>query len=249
MLTGRVGARLRGEDDGFSLMELLAAMMIGSIVLTALMTVFTTGMQNTNRAANRVEGTQAARAAVDRATTLLDAQACLQTVVGGQEQFVSPILEGSDANKVTFYADLKGASATPDKYTLEYNGAAHTLTEQVVAGSGAMPNVTFSGPARTRVTPNIWQAVDASNVAQPVFRYYAFKADGTLNPTPLAVPLTVATAPTVAKVVVQLAAAGDHSNTPDLRATSVMGEAAPLTTDPTTDPTDPTSAPTVCPKS
>ncbi len=250
MLMTGAWRRLRDEDDGFSLMELLAAIMIGSIVLTALMLVFTTGLTNISRANDRVEGTQRARTVVDRVTTLLNAQVCLDQIVGGTETLTPPILANSNADSVTFYADLKGGSDTPDRYTLTFNAAAHTLTEQKVAGSGAMPNTAFtSAPTGLKVTPKMYRALVGST-AQPVFQYYAFDpATGSVSTTPLGVPLTATTAPTVAKVVVQLAGAGDHSNQPDTKATSVLGEAIPLTTDPTIDPSDPSSTPTICPKS
>lgn len=249
MLSGRAWRWFRDEDAGFSLMELLAAMLVSGVVLTALMTVFTTGLTNMGKANDRVEGTQRARLAVDRVTTLLNAQVCLTTLVSGKETLVPPILAGSNGSSVTFYGDLKGASDTPDRYTLTFDGTAHTLSEQKVVGSGAMPNTKFTAaPTGKKVTPKLYQARVGATV-QPVFQYYAFNADGTLSSTPLAVPLTAATAPTVAKVAIALAGAGDHSNQPDTRATSILGEAIPLTTDPTIDPTDPTSTPTVCPKS
>lgn len=241
--------RLRDDDAGFSLVELLTAMLLSGVVLTAMLTVFTTGLTNIGRANDRVEGTQRARAAVDRVTTLLNAQVCLDKTVSGAVTLVPPITAG-DANSVTFYGDLKGASDTPDRYTLKYDPAARTLTEQKVVGSGAMPNATYtSAPTGKRVTEKLYPG-RVGSTAQPIFQYYAFDpATGAVKDTPLAVPLTAATAPTVAKVVVQLAGAGDHSNQPDTRATTVMGEAIPLTADPTIDPTDSSSTPTVCPKS
>jgi|GEM_PF-1484227 prepilin-type N-terminal cleavage/methylation domain-containing protein len=242
-LTGMT--RLRRDEGGFTLVELLAAMMIAGFVLTALMYVFITGLQNTTKATDRLEGTQRARLVVDRLVTLLNSQVCVTS--GGVKSAVAP---GSNASSITFYADLGGVSDAPDRYTITYNQADRTLTEQRVQGSGVYPNVSFPGPTTQRVDQKIWPAVVGGEV-QPVFRYYGFNDDGTISSTPLPIGqngLSAQNAARVVKVTVALAAAGDHSPTaPDQTATAVIGEAITPTFGQDIDPDTQASTPTVCP--
>src|SRR3546814_17531974 len=60
--------RLRTEEAGFSLTELLTAKVIGSIVLWSLMTLMTTGLHKSLEVGDRAEAAQNGRAAIDRMT-------------------------------------------------------------------------------------------------------------------------------------------------------------------------------------
>jgi prepilin-type N-terminal cleavage/methylation domain-containing protein len=233
--------RLRHEDDGFSLMELLFAMTLGSLVLTAVMYVFTTGLGATTRINDRVESSQRARTAMDRITTLLDSQVCLvdTNLTDGQENpSVPPVVPtASTASAITFYADLKGASNTPDRYTITYNPTAKTLTQQRYAGSldATTKALTWAAtPTTTRLADNV-QAVGST----PVFSYYKFEASGTdvivNEANRVAIPFTLSDALQIVRVDVQFQASSTSSaktGVDDAARTVVTGTGTVATADP-----------------
>ncbi|MBI5105566.1 MAG: prepilin-type N-terminal cleavage/methylation domain-containing protein [Solirubrobacterales bacterium] len=217
-------SRLRAlarDESGFSVTELLMAMSIGSIVLWALMQFFVTGIKSSNELSDRVEAAQRGRLAMDRVTTLMDSMLCLNAAT-------PPVVAGSTGTSVTFYADLAGASATPVKYQLTYDAATKQLNEAQYVGQGALPGaITYPGsPTRTRVlATNVVPARDGAGAQQPVFRYYAFQADGTVNEAaPLAVPLTAGDASTVVRVAAQFRANPERTKAEDPRSSLIAGQ-------------------------
>jgi prepilin-type N-terminal cleavage/methylation domain-containing protein len=242
-------ARLRrrlAADDGFSLVEMLAAMAIGSLVLTACMTVFIQGVKGTTKIENRVDTTMRARYAMDRVVRLLDSQVCAVLNQNSDVQ-TAPIFSGSTDTSVTFYGDLKGGRDVPDRYTISY-----------VAGPGGTPGKITIDDYGYNATTKAWTKVGVTNtlvtdvvpikndagVTQPVFLYYPFIAAspdapatiGDVSDTPATTPLTVAAAPTIVKVGVQFAAISSisHRNDDKTRAyVSGSGSLATFNADPT----------------
>jgi prepilin-type N-terminal cleavage/methylation domain-containing protein len=238
------------EDAGFSLIELLAAMAIGSVVLTACMGVFINGVKATTKIQNRVDDTARARYAMDRIVRLLDSQVCTQLVATSDFQ-TAPIFSGSTNNSVTFYGDLDGASGTPEKYTITF-----------VPKSGATPGRITVDDYAYNTTAKAWTTkVGATNtlisdvvplqlggVDQPVFTYYPYIATsgtatdiGNVSGAGAATPLTAAVAPMVVKVGVRFAAVSSTSHTDDTTHAYVSGSGSLATFN-----ADP-SAPTACP--
>jgi Tfp pilus assembly protein PilV len=167
------------REDGFSLMELLVAMVTGGVILTALMTVFLNGVQGTTNTQDRLDSQQRGRVAMDRVITLLSSQVCLDSATPP----IVPVV--STDRSVTFYSDLQGASNTPKKYTFTWDATAKTLTEYTYNGTGVLPaKITWpASPSSTRqIATNVWPARNDANTADlPIFAYYRFEADGTVN--------------------------------------------------------------------
>ena len=232
--------RLR-DEDGFTLMELMTAMVIGSVVLTALMTIFINGLTSASRVTDRVEAAQRGRVAMDRVTSLLDSQVCIVNydAAAGTEVWVSPVIAGSDDNTATFYGDLSGASDTPDKYQLAYSTTKKTLTEYRYDGSGKLPNVTFPGwpnaPTVKRVIATDIVPARAGGVSTgaqlPIFQYRRFTG-GDVDPTVLATPLSATDAATVIRVDVQFQAVPQRTKTEDPRSAQLTGQGNVLTANP-----------------
>jgi prepilin-type N-terminal cleavage/methylation domain-containing protein len=228
------------DESGFSLMELMTAMAIGSVVLTIVMTVFTNGVTGSARVGDRVEAAQRGRLALDRITSLLDSQVCNLThdAPSNTDISVPPVLANSDDNSITFYADLSGASDTPTKYTLTYSAAAKTLTEYDYAGSGKLPYVAYPNtPTRTRVlATNVWPARQGgvmTGAQLPIFRYYRF-LNSAIDPAPRTTPLSATDAPTIVRVDVQFKTVPERTKTEDARSASLSGQGTVLTANPTT---------------
>ena len=222
--------RLRDNQSGFSLVELLAAMLVAGVVLTAVMNVFINGVQGAARVQERVDSQQRGRVAMDRVTTLLSSQVCVSSSI-------SPIVGTVSTDKsVTFYSDLNGASSTPTKYTLTWDAVAKTLTEyKYVATSGTVtspPMVFPSTPTVTRqIATNVWPAQNDLGADLPIFSYYRFEADGTVNlNNPIALNASSQLAATDADDVVQVGVAfrvipGKATAVANARSTSITGQA------------------------
>lgn len=230
--------RLRRDESGFSITELLTAMVIGSVVLWALMTLMTTGFSKSVEVTDRAEAAQSARSAMDRIVMLMDSTICLDPsavdsaippLIGSS---TSPAVTGSDGNYIAFYADLDGVSDQPDKYTITYDPTAKTLTERRYDGVGSLPNITFStAVSQTRVLAS--QIVPVSPL--PVFRYYSFKSDGTFDVnSPLSTPITQANAINVVRAVVSFRSVPTRTGKEDARSTALEEQSAIGTPDPMT---------------
>jgi prepilin-type N-terminal cleavage/methylation domain-containing protein len=230
------------DDDGFSITELLVALVVGSIVLTSLMFVFITGLQATGRVNDRVEAAQRGRLAMDRVTSLLDSQVCISYYdsTAGSVLTIPPVQPTvSTSTSVTFYADLAGSSDTPDRYTVTYDPSAKTLTEYRYASTGTMPNLTFaSTPTATRVlSSNVVPARQGGVItgAQlPIFQYYKF-TNGAINTTPLATTpsgLSAANAALVVRVDVQFQTTPERTRAEDPRSALLQGQGTISTANP-----------------
>jgi prepilin-type N-terminal cleavage/methylation domain-containing protein len=225
------------DERGFSLVELLMAMALGSLVLTATMVVFTNGLTASGRIGDRIDSASRGRTAMDAITTLLDSQVCLRNNGDSTTQPAVPPIIGASSNgtSVSFYADLSGASDTPNKYTITYDSTAKTLTQYMYKGSGTLgttAGVTFATtPAVRRLADNV-EAVTTSSVVQPVFTYYVFTAAGTVDPQ---APVTPSTANQlkIVRVGVQFQANSSRTKVSDARRTVLNGESIAATADPT----------------
>ena len=76
--------RLRAEERGFTLIEMLTAMSIGVIVSFAIFSLVEVTMRRSADISNRVDTTQRARTAMDQITRQLRSQVCTQRGDGSQ---------------------------------------------------------------------------------------------------------------------------------------------------------------------
>jgi prepilin-type N-terminal cleavage/methylation domain-containing protein len=219
--------RLRDDEGGFSLTELLAAMAIGALVLWASMQVFVTGVQGSARVDDRVEAAQRGRLAMDRITTVLNAQVCVASTT-------PPISTGTD-QAVTFTANLGQVDADPVRYVVRYDSAARRLIEDQYDPSVDVNGViTYSGtPSRSRtLATGVVPERDAGGAQVPMFRYYQFAADGSINGTSLATPLAAADLTKVVRIAVAFQAVPERTDDEDARSTMIEGQATVGSADP-----------------
>jgi prepilin-type N-terminal cleavage/methylation domain-containing protein len=219
--------RLLADEQGFSLMELVVAMAIGSIVLTTLLGVFMNGMSNTTGVTDRIEATQRARIATDRVTTLLQGQVC----VDGN----SPITD-AQATSVTFTANIGDVLANPVRYRFRYDTVTKTLWEDdfvptMVNGAANFP----AGATRSRVLISNVEPVSGAPFNGAFFTYYAFDtATGLVDSSaPLPAPLTSPDAQRVVRVGTGMVAVPERTKaSTDPRATTITGQAIVGSADP-----------------
>jgi hypothetical protein len=193
----RVRRRL-GDERGLTLLELLAAMSSGLIVAAAAFSLLTTSQHLSSRATDQINADQRGRVAMDKIVQQLHSS-CIAAAV-------TPVQPQSNANNLIFLqAYGSGVTLTPNKQSVSLSGG--TLTEtSTLANGGNAPTWTFPATptSTTQILTNVSPAV-LSGVTQPLFQYFAY-SNGSLSPTPLAVPLTTASAQSVAEIDISFAA-------------------------------------------
>jgi prepilin-type N-terminal cleavage/methylation domain-containing protein len=152
------------EDDGFTLVELLVALVIGSIVLTASLSIFINGLTSTAKVQDRVEAEQRLRVTSDRMTSLLNAQVCSPT---GDD----PVSDAS-ATSVTFTANIGSVDSSPVRVRLRWDSATNRIYEDqyLVKSDSTYPSV----PTTTRVIGT--DMIPTSGTT--LFKYYGFADAG-----------------------------------------------------------------------
>lgn len=215
MLT-RARALLR-EDDGFSLMELLVALAIGSIVLTAVLTVFTNGLTNTAKVTDRVDATQRARITTDAISSLLQAGVCNNST--------APITNASP-NSITFTGNLGGPEDSTVQYRIRWDSATKTVYEDTYTFSGQASSTdsTLVYPTTPTTTKVIGTNMQPQGDGTTLFTYYPFDTTtGTVGADPIAAPGTNAVAlRTVVAITTNL------MSLPSRTKTSATDSAAPI---------------------
>ena len=207
------------SQAGFTLVELLVAISIGTVVMFAVTAIMIVSLHQTQRTFTSVDATRQARTALSTIENELHS-AC----VNGD----APVQAGSDGSNLNFLSYTGGAAnPTPVWHVLSYSGG--TLTDSVYT---ATYTASSTGHSWTQGSTPTSQTTLLTNIAQqpgsvPIFKYYAYQtaytsggntywyvADGnTITPgttggTPdnylTALPLTAPTAATVVEVSVNL---------------------------------------------
>lgn len=181
--------RLRHDEGGFSLTELLASSAVGTIVVLAAFQVIDASVSLSAKTQDRVDAIARGRLAMEEMTQSLRSQVCL-----GPGPGLAAIV-GGDSNYVEFYGDLGDNNSRtnpgndtflPDKFRLTYDPVAKTITEQVWQGAGTPPNNMTFTLRRTRVLLENVDLVPST----PFLRYYGFSGTEPIAPNRLlAVPL------------------------------------------------------------
>lgn len=201
--------RLARDERGFTLVELLAAITIGVIVILAAFATLDTAATTTHQTTQRMDGLQRGRLAMEDMTRQLRAQICLG-------EGYAPMLVAEDGN-VEFYASLAPAPSTADpgitpplsyqKRRLRYEATSPgrgRIVETVVNGSGSPPDVVF--PADTAGPPDVTTRVLVDGIAPsagvPLFRYYAYESASAPDMRLLATPVTAAERALTVKVAI-----------------------------------------------
>jgi prepilin-type N-terminal cleavage/methylation domain-containing protein len=239
-MLARVSNSLRSED-GFTLVELLVGMIVGTVVLIASFTVLDGTVQLTTKVNSRVDAIQRGRSAMDIMVRDLRSQVCvgrLTNAATGATTTDDALVSGSN-NAVEFYTDLGDGATTrpPSKRTLTFDPTAKTIVEQVFVPTGNRGAYVFPATAtstRTLITDVVQDGTT------PVFQFFAY--DTATPPAPtvaLASPLTATAIQRTVKIGISFRAlrAGGSSST---------ANAATLKDDVfrrLVDPNDPTPAP------
>jgi Tfp pilus assembly protein PilW len=204
-----VMSRFRSDESGFSLMELVWAMVLGMVVLLAAFTVIDRSFAANKTITDREDALQRGRQALELITRELRSQVCLPTTPNA----TLPITTGSDQS-ITFYTYLGDASAAtvangqrdastnqvyPEQHTISYVAGSGTTGNKITESDSKVTDfspLTVSAPYRTTVL--------ATNVILPnskLFTYYeGSSSGGVLTSTPLTTPLSATDAASVVQI-------------------------------------------------
>jgi prepilin-type N-terminal cleavage/methylation domain-containing protein len=170
-----------GAESGFTLMEMLVAMLVFTIFATMVLEIYVTLVTQQVSTNNRFNNTGEAQTVMDRLSSEL--RAAVYCACGSTP--AAPIASAG-ANSITFYAAL-GGSTGPTEIQFQLSGSQLTETDTPANTGGTSPSWTFTGsPTVSILSPSI-----GNSSSTPLFTYYN-QADQALSS-----PLTT-TAQTVA---------------------------------------------------
>jgi prepilin-type N-terminal cleavage/methylation domain-containing protein len=197
----RLLRRLRDDQAGFTLVELLVATSIGVAVLMTAAFLSDSFEHVQIRVSDRSESVARGRGALEQIVQQLRSQVCLGTGY--------PAIVAGDAGSVTFYADLSNRTFVPEQRSLTFS--AGEIVERVYPGTatGSDPPYSFPRtPSRTRVVlDHVELAVDRAGATLPFLQFYSFDGGTPVRPSNLlAVPLSGSDAARVVRISVNFGA-------------------------------------------
>jgi type II secretory pathway component PulJ len=182
--------RLRNEQSGFTLVELLVACLVGMVILLATFMMLDSSVVLTGKVTDRVDRTQRARGAMELITRDLRSQVC-------PSAGIPALIEGQDYS-VKFYSFMGGGGSAqfiPDIREIAWDTNTNSLVERRWQGTNASPYTTWpSSPTSTRTLLTDVQPPPSN---APVFAFYSTGAS-----TPFGVPLSSSNASNTSKVTI-----------------------------------------------
>jgi prepilin-type N-terminal cleavage/methylation domain-containing protein len=191
-------SRLRSEERGMTLVELLAAMAIAVIVSFAAFSLIEAVMKRTGEVGSRVETTQRARQAMDNITRDLRSQVCVLRSDGTPDMTTARTVFSASANSITFFGDTADESWKPGTVampvatlrTIALTGGTvdpvsgllvgATINETTRPGANdplTAGAITFASATGQTTRTELSEAVpvkDSTGKVLPIFTYYAY---------------------------------------------------------------------------
>jgi Tfp pilus assembly protein PilV len=166
------------EQDGFTLVEVMVAMVTGLVVVSALFAILEVSLHQTSRITDRVQATQLGDTMLTRITDPLNS-ACIS-------REATPVQEGSGPTKLIFITGFsKKTTLEPGevyKYTIEWkangsNGEGKLTTLSQKATGGSWPTYTsWEAGSTTLLGEDVYEhkVVEAGVEHKYLFRYYKY---------------------------------------------------------------------------
>jgi prepilin-type N-terminal cleavage/methylation domain-containing protein len=204
--------RLRSQG-GFTLVELLIALSVGSVVMLATFAMLDSSVVLTGNTQKRVDATQRGRLAMYRITQALGSQVCLNAttpaLVGTGTTGQTP----SDQYTADFWMFTGTGAFAPQRHVIAWDTNTNSITETAYNQAGTQIS------QRTLLTK-----VRPPGANQPIFTYWSYPANGTYPTNQLQSAggsLTPAEAATVALIKVSFYAQPDTTSAPASQSTNV----------------------------
>lgn len=193
--------RLR-EERGFTLVEMLVVMFVGSIVLAGVASLTQVVLRQSTGIVGRTDASQRGRLVMDRMTRQLRSQVCLDL------GYVSakPALAAADRDSITFYTDLSDGSAPPVKRQLTYDPTNRRIVEReypLTSAAGVQPT-TFSNTASRQTV--LLENVTANRNSGQFFTFSKYIGSGAsaTDTDPVASPVGTADLASVARITISM---------------------------------------------
>ncbi len=218
----------RSGERGYTLIELLVAMSIGSIVILAAFGLLRFTTSDVSRISARVRIDQRGRLALEKIMLELHSACVAQKVV--------PIKEGSTTKELRFISEYsplnKETSPLPTSelatvklrhivYTPPSGKVGGTLVEEYWPSTGTPPHYKFNEaetPTKVKLLNAVQARLNSEGKEMPVFNYYRYYREkdtepvyGQLDPTAVPVPVTKSEAEDVTKVTIGLTLGSEAS--------------------------------------
>lgn len=198
-------ARL-ADERGFSLVELLAALVVGSIVIFAVFGLLDTAVRLQAKSVDSLDATDRGRMGIDQISQGLASRICL----GSQTSLVD-----ARDDRVEYYASLAPESGSVRLIVQRRRFTVTTLGIREDVWVSSPPAAPPAVPPANTTTPTLSRLV-VTGVTQtqttPVFRYYATNPATSLPDLRLSAPLSTADLSRVALIDVSFTAQGKRAD-------------------------------------
>jgi hypothetical protein len=179
-----MSGRLSSDESGFTLIEMLVAILCAVIVIFALGAILTGVLRGTQRVFTRVNSTQHGRIGIANlenelhSTCIGAGQIPIQSDINPTSSTNAIWSNGSTLQFISYY----GAAATPTNpvwHDIVYSNSNNTLTDTAYSVTGSAPGFT-RGTAGTTTTllTNVSQVV-SNGTTLPIFQYFSFAPGST----------------------------------------------------------------------
>jgi Tfp pilus assembly protein PilW len=175
-----------------SLMELIIAMSVASIVLLGVGTLFVSSLRQNRTVMAKTTTTADARIGMEAMTR--DIRVAV-VPSGGTSPFNSPVGTPVSSSRISVYSSLGAVTGTTDPQptlvTFYYDATKKCLVRELTPASGSL---TWTCIARGTINAS----------GDPLFTYYPLAADGTVSTTAYAPSAITSNLPTIASVAINL---------------------------------------------
>jgi prepilin-type N-terminal cleavage/methylation domain-containing protein len=188
----RIRAVMDGRDEGMTLTELIIAMLIGSIVLVGVGSLFVSSLRQNRTVTGKTTSTADARIGMEAITRTLRVAVLPSAATS---PFNSPVATPVSSSRISFYSSLGAVTGTTDPLptlvTFYYDATKKCLVREMTPSAGSLTSVCI---ARGGINLS----------GNPLFTYYPLAADGTVSPTPYATTAITSNLPTIASVAINI---------------------------------------------
>jgi Tfp pilus assembly protein PilW len=196
--------RVRGDQRGFTIIELLVSMGATMVVLVGVVTLTTLVIHNSARITSRTDIDSRVRPAMTHIVQGLHSSCVTSHITPIRRDALGNASSGTSISFLSKPGSAPGP--TPDLHTISLNGS--TLSESVYRANGTSPP--DWGGFTTKISGPYTLLTNVTAPGGVIFRYYDF-VNGALNTTPLATPLSDTNAARVSYVTVSFTAASSST--------------------------------------
>jgi prepilin-type N-terminal cleavage/methylation domain-containing protein len=191
--------RLRADQRGFTLVEMLVTLAISMVVMGAILGLLDMSVRSSASSMGRSQAVREGRGAIDRVGQELRLASC--------QDSGTAVLSATD-DSVSYYverpqSDYRLANVV-ERHTLTYNDSAGTITLTVSPGTGTPP--TWGATTRTTVLGNGLSRTGTT----PIFQYLGYVSPTAPDTTLITAPVAAASLSSVAQVQVTFTALGAY---------------------------------------